>query len=99
MENRRTTLVRCLTRAAVATVVLAPPLAAQENAAVDAHVLRPKEIPATPERVRSLKVADGLAVSVFAEGLGGAAHDRGDARGRRVRHAARAGGPVAAEGR
>jgi glucose/arabinose dehydrogenase len=43
---------------------------AQEKAAVETHVVRPRVVPATPDRIATLKVAEGLQVSVFADGLG-----------------------------
>jgi glucose/arabinose dehydrogenase len=51
-------------------LVLARPLAAQEQTAVMAHVVRPRIVAATPERIGSLRVPEGFTVSVFAEGLG-----------------------------
>ncbi len=46
------------------------PTGAQERARVESNVVRPQTVPATPERIASLKVAPGVQVSVFAEGLG-----------------------------
>jgi glucose/arabinose dehydrogenase len=46
------------------------PTGAQERERIRTSVVRPKVVPATPERVASLKVPSGVRVSVFADGLG-----------------------------
>jgi glucose/arabinose dehydrogenase len=55
---------------ALAACVLAWSGGAQERLRIETHVVRPRVVPATPERIASLKAASDLRVSVFAEGLG-----------------------------
>lgn len=56
-------------------VMCASPLGAQGEkpqptvATVEGHIFRPAKLDATPAMIRSLKVADGFKVSVYAEGL------------------------------
>jgi Raf kinase inhibitor-like YbhB/YbcL family protein len=61
--------------AALATATLAPVHAQQgdgTDVTVPAVVFKPRQVEPTRERLRSLEVADGLAVTKFAEGLGNA---------------------------
>jgi glucose/arabinose dehydrogenase len=46
------------------------PSAGSEEAEIRGHVLRAPRVPATPERIASLRVPSGFRVAVFAEGLG-----------------------------
>jgi glucose/arabinose dehydrogenase len=54
----------------VAFAAVWSPTGAQERARVESNVVRPQVVPATPERIASLRVAPGVSVSVFADGLG-----------------------------
>lgn len=58
------TLTLCLAVAATLALPTDPPMQ------VTGHVVRPATIPATDQRIASLKVADGFKVAVFAKDLG-----------------------------
>jgi glucose/arabinose dehydrogenase len=74
--KRRQERVRSLAIACGATACAAAfaaswaPTGAQEKARIQTNVIRPKVLPATAERIRSLKTPAGVRVTVFAEGLG-----------------------------